>query len=87
LFLQPFFGNLFGINDWLDMGVKSYSFENDRLAIEFDDSIRTVFIEGEIINGVFNIRTEKFETHPGLSYSDKKDIRKTILNDNRVVID
>ena len=40
------------------MGVKSYSFENDRLAIEFDDSIRTVFIEGEIINGVFNIRTE-----------------------------
>ena len=27
------------------------------------------------------------KTHPGLSYSDKKDIRKTILNDNRVVID
>lgn len=64
-----------------------YSVENERLAIEFDDAVRSVFIEGETINGVFNIRTEKFETHPGLSYSDKKDIRKAILNDNRVVID
>ena len=64
-----------------------YSVENERLAIEFDDAVRSVFIEGETINGVFYIRTEKFVIHPALSDSDRIAIRKAILNDSRVVID
>ena len=68
------------------MSVKRYSVENERLGIDFDDSVRPVFIKGETENGVFHVRTEDFETYPGLSDSDREEIRK-VLRESNVVID
>ena len=68
------------------MSVKRYSVENERLGIDFDDEVRPVFIKGETKNGVFHVRTEDFETYPGLSNSDREEIRNILKNSN-VVID
>jgi hypothetical protein len=68
------------------MNVKSYSVENERLGIDFDDEVRPVFIKGKTINGVFHVRIEDFETYPNLSDSDREDIRN-FLRDSNVVID
>lgn len=68
------------------MCVKKYSVKNERLGIDFDDEVRSVFIKGETINGKFHIRTEDFETYPYLSDSDREDIRNFLINTN-VVID
>lgn len=68
------------------MGKVRYSVKNDRLGIDFEDRIRPVFIKGQTEGEVFHVRTEDFETFPGLSDSDKKDIRDA-LKDSNVVID
>lgn len=68
------------------MRVKNFSVKNERLGIDFDDEVRSVFIKGETINGKFHIRTEDFETYPYLSDSDREDIRNFLINTN-VVID
>lgn len=66
--------------------MKRYSVENERLGIDFDDEVRSVFIKGETKNGVFYVRTEDFETFPDLSDSDREEIRNILRNSN-VVID
>ena len=68
------------------MGKVRCSVENDRLGIDFEDRIRPVFIKGQTEGEVFHVRTEDFETFPGLSTSDKKDIREA-LKDSKVIID
>ena len=68
------------------MSVKRYSVENERLGIDFEDEVRSVFIKGETKNGVFHVRIEDFETYPDLSDSDREEIRNVLRNSN-VVID
>jgi hypothetical protein len=64
----------------------SFSVKNDRLGIDFEDRIRPVFIKGQTVGELFHVKTEDFETFPGLSDSDRKDIREA-LSDSNVVID
>jgi hypothetical protein len=69
----------------LRMGKVRCSVENDRLGIYFEDRIRAVFIKGQTEGGVFYVRTEDFETFPGLSDSDRRDIRDALTNSNIVI--
>lgn len=60
--------------------------ENEKLVIEFDDEVRSVYIKGETTKDAFHVKTEDFETHPTLLDIDRIDIRN-ILKESNVIID
>lgn len=66
------------------MGKIHYSVEDDKLSIDFEDSNRTVFLRGQTEGKEFHIKNEDFELFPGLSDSDRKDIRAVLKNSNVV---
>lgn len=68
------------------MGKMRLFVEHDRLGIDFEDRIWPVFIKGQTDGEGFHIKTEDFETFPGLSDSDRKDIREA-LRESNIVID
>ena len=68
------------------MGKIQYSVKDERLSIDFEDSNRTVFLSGRTEGNEFHVRTEDFEVFPGLSDSDRKNIRAALKN-STVVFD
>ena len=69
------------------MGKVRCSIENDRLGIDFEDQIRPVFIKGQTEGEMFHVRAEDFETFPGLSDSDRNDIREALKTNQSIVVD
>lgn len=68
------------------MGKISCSVIDERLCVEFQDGIKSVFIKGQTEGDVFHVRIEDFELFPGLTESEKRDISNALINSN-VVID
>jgi hypothetical protein len=67
------------------MGKVRCSIQNERLGIDFEDQIRPVFIKGQTEGEMFHVRAEDFETFPGLSDSDRNDIREALRESNVVI--
>lgn len=67
------------------MGKVKCTVEDERLVIDFCDDARPIFMRGRYERGMFHVRTEYFETYPGLSTSDKINIRQAIMGSNIVI--
>ncbi|QUB91953.1 hypothetical protein [Prevotella denticola] len=67
------------------MGKVKCTVENERLVIDFCDESRSIFMKGRYEHGMFHVRTEYFETYPGLLPSDKMNIRQALLNSSIVI--
>ena len=69
----------------LYMSVTKCSVEDEKLVIEFDEGVRSVYIKGETTKGIFHVKAENFETYPTLSDNDRKAIRNLLRNSNVVI--
>lgn len=68
------------------MSIK-YSIEDGRLAVDFIDEHRSVFIKGKQEGDALVIEKDHFDDFPSLSREDKNNIRQAIIGDSRIIID
>lgn len=64
-----------------------YSVQEGRLAVDFSDEQRSVFIKGENVDDKFFVDKDHFDSFPSLSQRDREAILQALSGDKHIIID